>query len=410
MDKNTSQSKRPALEGLKVADFSWVGAGPRATRDLADHGALVVKIESSKRIDLTRLSPPFKDGIMDPNRSGFFAHSNTSKYSATLNLKHPKGIELAKRFIQWADVVVENFGRGAMDRIGLGYDDLKKIKKDIIMVSVSITGRSGPLADFVGYGNSAAALSGHAYLTGWPDRGPLIPPIAFGDVITPLFAVIAIMAALDHKKKTGEGQYIDVSQFETMSHLIAPAFLDYSANGTVQKRIGNRHPWASPHGAFPCKGDDSWCTIAVFNEEQWKNLCHAIERPDFTNDLRFKTMEDRKANEDKLESILSNWTSSQTKEEVMQRMLEAGVPVGAVRDAREVMECPQISERELYIKREHPVIGLCTHPTPPMKLSETPPQVRPAPCLGEHNHYVYTELLGMSDEEFVDFMNEGVFE
>ncbi|MBN1848076.1 MAG: CoA transferase [Deltaproteobacteria bacterium] len=410
MDKDLSQSISSALEGLKVADFSWVGAGPRATRDLADHGALVVKIESSKRIDLTRLSPPFKDGIMDPNRSGFFAHSNTSKYSATLNLKHPKGIELAKRFVQWADVVVENFGQGAMDRMGLGYDDLKKIKDDIIMVSVSITGRSGPLADFVGYGNSAAALSGHAHLTGWPDRGPLIPPIAFGDVITPLFAVIAIMAALEHKRKTGKGQHIDLSQFETMCQFITPAFLDYSANGTVQMRMGNRHAWASPHGAFPCKGEDSWCTIAVFNEDQWVSLCNTIERTDLINDSRFRTLQDRKNNEEALESILADWTSTRPKEKVMERMLDAGVPAGAVRDAREVMECPQIRERELYIKREHPVIGLCTHPTPPMKLSDTPPRVRPAPCLGEHNHYVYTELLGMSDEEFVGLMNEGIFE
>jgi len=410
METQDLKLDKSALEGLRIADFSWVGAGPRATKDLADNGATVVKIESSKRLDLTRLSPPFKDGIMDPNRSGFFVHSNTSKYSVTLNLKHPKSIEVGKRFVSWADIVLENFGHGFMEKIGLGYKDLKKINEDIIMVSVSIAGRTGPYADFRGYGNSAAALSGHAHLTGWPDRAPLIPPIAFGDVITPLFAVVATMAALEYRKRTGKGQYIDVSQWETMVQSIAPAFLDYSANRNVQTRMGNRNPWAAPHGAFPCKGKDSWCAIAIFNEEQWKNICNVIGRSDLLNNPKFKTLKDRKENEGELEAIISDWTRNCTKQEVMQRMQEAGVPSGMVRNAREVLECPQLNERQLFVKREHPVIGVCNTPAPPIKFSKTPSNVRPAPCLGEHNHYVYTELLGMPDEEFVDLLNEGVFE
>ena len=400
----------PTLKGLKIADFSWVGAGPRATKDLADNGATVVKIESSKRLDLTRLSPPFKDGIMDPDRSGFFVHSNTSKYSATLNLKHPKSIEVAKKFVQWADVVVENFGHGYMERIGLGYEDLKKIKKDIIMLSVSIAGRTGPDADFRGYGNSAAALSGHAQLTGWPDRAPLIPPIAFGDVITPLFAVIAVMAALEYRRRTGKGQFLDVSQWETMAQFIAPALMDYSANGNLQTRMGNRHSWASPHGAFPCKGEDSWCAIAIFNQMQWEKFCHTIGASDLENDPKFKTLKDRKENEDELEELISTWTEKHTKEEVMERMQEIGIPSGVVRNAKEVLECPQLKERQLFVKLDHPVIGGCNNPAPPMKFSRNPSNVRPAPCLGEHNHHVYTDLLGMTDEEFVGLMNEGVFE
>lgn len=402
--------KRAALEGLKVADFSWVGAGPRATKDLADNGATVVKIESSKRLDLTRLSPPFKDGIIGPNRSGFFVHSNTSKYSVTLNLKHPKAIAVAKKLVGWADVVVENFGYGYMDRIGLGYENLRGIKEDIIMVSISIAGRTGPNADFRGYGNSAAALSGHAQLTGWPDRPPLIPPFAFGDVITPLFAVIAIMAALEHRERTGMGQYIDISQVETMIHFIAPAFMEYSANGSAQGRVGNRHPWAVPHGAFPCKGVDNWCTISVFNEEQWRNLCKGIGREDLLLDKRFKTFEGRKQNEDELEEIVSVWTKERDKEEVFETMQKNGIPSGMVRNAKEVMECPQLKERGLFVRLRHPVIGPCNHPAPPMKFSKTPPKVRTAPCLGEHTHYVCTEFLGMSDAEFARLLNEGVFE
>jgi benzylsuccinate CoA-transferase BbsF subunit len=400
---------KSALDGLKVCDFSWVGTGPRATKDLADNGATVIKIESTKRLDLTRLTPPFKDGIFNVDRSGFFAWNNTSKYSVTLNLQHPQGIKVAKRLVQWSDVVVENFGHGFMDRIGLGYEELKRIRQDIIMVSLSIAGQTGPYASFRGYGSSSAALSGHVILTGWPDSSAQMPPIAFGDVITPLFGVISIMAALEYRNRTGKGQYIDISQWETMIQFIAPAFLDYFANGRKETRMGNRCPWAAPHGVFPCKGRDKWCAIAVFSDAQWKSFCHRIGKLDLLDNPKFKTFTDRKENEDELEELVSGWTKQYSREQVM-TILQDECIAGIVQDAKDLLGDPQLKERQSFVKLKHPEMGLCNNTAPPMKLSKTPARVRPAPCLGEHNNYVFTKLLGMSDEEFVSLLNAGVFE
>lgn len=399
-----------ALNGLKVADFSWIGAGPLTTLELANDGATVVKIESSKRLDPTRYSTPFKDGIIGVDNSGFFLSSNASKYSATLNLQHPRGPEIAKRFVNWADVVVENYSYGFMDRVGLGYDELMKVNSDIIMLSVSIPGRTGPLKHFKGFGNSGGALSGQSVLTGWPGKLPLTAPLAWADLITPLFSVIAIMAALEYREQTGKGQYIDISQLETMVQFISPVYLDYFANGYKQSLMGNHSLNAAPHGAFPCQEDDTWCTIAIFNDAEWTNLCIAMGRLDLLENPKFKTLANRKENEDELEDIVSNWTKNYTREQMMTKLQEMGIPAGIVQDAKDLAGDPQLSERQLIVNLEHPVMGFCNHPGSPRKLSKTPAQVRHAPCLGEHNHYVYTELLGMSDEEFVNLLEKGIFE
>ncbi len=398
------------LDGLKVADFSRVGAGPRTTLELANDGATVVKIESSKSLDSTRLSAPFKSGIIDVNNSGFFITANASKYSVTLNLQHPQGPEIAKRLVKWADVVVENFGYGFMDRVGLGYEELKKVKPDIIMISISITGRTGPMKDFKGYGNSGGALSGHAIMTGWPDKFPLIAPLAWADAITPLLSEVAIMAALEYRERTGKGQYIDVSQLETMIQFISPLYLDYFANKRKPFLMGNRSLNASPNGAFPCNEEDTWCTISVFSDTEWKSLCTAMGRLDLLEDPKFKTLAARKENEDELEEIISSWTKKCSREQLMAKMQELKIPAGKVQNSKDLAEDPQLLERQLRVNLEHPVMGYCYHMGPPRKFSKTPAQVRRAPCLGEHNHYVYTELLGMPDEEFVKLLEIGVFE
>jgi benzylsuccinate CoA-transferase BbsF subunit len=251
-----------ALAGLKIADFSWVGAGPRATKDLADNGATVVKVESRKRLDLGRMSPPFAGDPKDFNGSAFFAQTNTSKKSVTINLSDPKGIEVAKKLVAWADVVVENFGPGFMDRIGLGYATLKQIKPDIILASVSVAGKTGPMAGFRGYGNSAAAHSGHAWLTGGPDSHPHMPPLAYGDVVAPMFLTVAILAALEHHARTGLGQHLDVSQIEPMVHVIADLYAEDSPEKT-----GNTDASYLIHGVFPAAGPDQWIAITAENEQ-----------------------------------------------------------------------------------------------------------------------------------------------
>ena len=404
-------SERSALDGITVLDFSWVGAGPLATKYLSDFGAQVIKVESMKRLDIGRLSAPFKDNIIDPDRSAFFLHSNTSKLSISLNLSHAKGVEIAKRLAKLADIVVENFSPGVIEKMGLGYAEFQKIKPDIIMVSSSIYGQTGPKARFRGFGNAGAAISGHYALTGWPDRDPVTPGIAYADVVQPLFTVISLLAAIDYRERTGKGQYIDVTQVETMIQFISPAILDYFANGHVQTRMGNRSSYACPHGVFPCKGDDRWCAIAVFDEKEWDGLCETMRRPEWTRDARFATLSSRKENEDELESLIGQWTIRYEPQDLVTLLQGAGVPSGAVQDASDLVDRdPQLRERQSFVRLEHPVIGECNHPVPPVKLSRSPARVKTAPCLGQHNEYVYTELLGIPDEEYVELLNEGVFE
>jgi len=404
-------AQKGALEGIRVCDFSWVGAGPLATKYLADFGAQVIKIESIKHPDIGRLSAPFKDNIIHPDRSAFFLHSNTSKLSITLNIRHPKGLEIAKKIVKISDIVMENFTPGVINKLGLGYNELKKIKPDIIMASSSIYGQTGPKTRFSGFGNSGASISGHYMLTGWPDRDPVTPGIAYADVVQPLFTAAALMAAIDYRERTGKGQYIDTTQVETMAQFISPAFLDYFANGTIQTRQGNRSTYASPHGVFPSKGEDRWCALAVFDEKEWKGLCNAMQNPSWAQDQKFTTFISRKENEDELETLISKWTVNYDRDELVTMLQNAGVPSGPVQDASDLVDRdPQLRERQSFVKLTHPVIGECNHPVPPVKLSKSPAQVKTSPCLGEHNEYVYLDLLGIPDEEFVELLNDGVLE
>jgi benzylsuccinate CoA-transferase BbsF subunit len=395
-----------ALEGLKIADFSWVGAGPRATKDLADNGATVIKIESRERLDLGRLSPPFKASSKDPDGSAFFAQTNTSKRSVTLNLRHPGALALAKRLVAWSDIVFENFSFGYMERIGLGYEDLKAIKPDIIMVSVSATGRTGPLAQFRGYGNAAGALSGHAALSGWPDRPPHLPPFAYGDVIAPLFAVIATLAAVEHKQRTGKGQHVDVSQFEPMVHVIGDVVGEFSATGKALKRA-NRSERAAPHGVYPCAGADNWIAIACPSDESWRMLAAAMAAPQLATDKRFASLDDRKQNEDALDALIADWTRGQDKSELTRQLCEAGIAAGAVQNGKEVFDDPQLAALGHFVALDHPVLGASAMPASPFALSGTPGAVTRSPLLGEHNREVFIDMLGLPEAEFDALVADG---
>ncbi|MBN2401544.1 MAG: CoA transferase [Spirochaetes bacterium] len=404
-------TQKNVLEDITVCDFSWVGAGPMATKYLADFGARVIKVESTTHLDIGRMSVPFKDNIIDPDRSAFFLHSNTSKLSVTLNIRHPKGVDIAKKIIKKSDIVMESFTPGVITKLGFGYDELKKIKPDIIMASSSIYGQTGPKKNFSGFGNAGAAISGHYLMTGWPDRDPVTPGIAYADVVQPLFTVAALLSALDYRNKTGKGQYIDTTQVETMLQFISPAVLDYFTNGRQQTRMGNRSSYASPHGVFPCKGDDRWCAIAVFTEEEWKNLCKTMKEPQWTGDKKFIDLPSRKKNETELERLIGQWTINYELSELITLLQEAGVPSGPVQDASDLVDKDgQLQARQSFVKLSHPVIGECNHPVPPVKLSKSPADVKTSPCLGEHNEYVFTQFLGISDEEYVELLNEGIFE
>jgi crotonobetainyl-CoA:carnitine CoA-transferase CaiB-like acyl-CoA transferase len=248
-----AQKEGLPLEGLKVADFSWIGVGPISAKYLADHGATVVRVESMTRPDKLRLVAPFK-GEMGIDRSQFFADMNASKLGLTLNLKHPGAIEIARRLIAWSDVYVQSFTPGAVDRMGLGYDDARTLKPDIIMLSTCLMGQSGPAAGMAGYGYHAGAVAGFYELTGWPDLEPAGPWMAYTDTIAPRFVAASLLAAIDHRERTGEGRHIDASQFEMGLNFLAPEILDYQCNGTLATRAGNRAPDAAPHGVYACDG------------------------------------------------------------------------------------------------------------------------------------------------------------
>jgi benzylsuccinate CoA-transferase BbsF subunit len=405
--------KKQVLAGVKVLDFGWALVGSLTTKYLADYGAQVVKIESSKRLDLSRTTRQVSiSSATNLDDKPWFTHLNTSKLSMALNLKHPLAGGIVERFIRWADVITENFSPGTMHKLGLDYEYVRTIKPDIIMTGGSVYGQTGPLSHEWGIDTTGKALSGHLDLSGWKDRGPVNTTTSpYGDILLPFFIGSAILAALDYKRRTGKGQYIDASMLEVLVHKTTPALLDWEANGYLQTRNGNRIAYAAPHGVFPCIGDDRWCAIGVFTDEEWGAFCYAIGDPPWTKEERFATLNSRKENEDALEEFVAEWTRKHSAEEVMQILQAAGVAAGVVQNAQDLLENdPQLKEREFMVPMKHPVIGVFGHPTPPHKLLKTKAQVKTSPCFGEHTEYVCTQLLGMPDEEFTKLFQEGVFE
>ncbi len=396
-----------ALEGIKVADFTAYLAGPILTKALAWHGAMVIKVESNLHMDGNRANPPFKtDKRIGPNQSGFFATLNSNKYGITINLRQPQGVEIARRLIQWSDIVVENFAGGVMERLGLGYEELKKIKPEIIMMRSSNQGQTGPRSQHRGFGLQLESLAGLVHLTGWPDRPPVVTGGPTTDVIGARFGLVAVLAALAHRNRTGRGQCIDLSQYEASLYFMAPALLDFMVNRRSASRVGNRCAFASPHGIYPCQGEDRWCAITVFSDEEWEALRQAMGNPSWT--LDFASLVARKQNEDRLDERLGQWTSSFVAEELAMMLQSRGVSAGVVKTNREVLMDPQLAYRQQWQELDHPELGRNRYDKPGFQLSRTPAEAsRAAPCLGEHNEFVYTQVLGMKDEEFVEIVNSG---
>ncbi len=401
----------PALGDIKIADFTWVVSGPLCTRYLADFGAQVVHVETSRHIDPARTIPPYKDNQPGINRGGYFHNWNCNKLGITLNLGHPKGVEVARRLISWADVVAENFSPGVMDRLGIGYEAIRKFKPDVIMLSLSSKGAAGPYSDLPAVGMHLAALSGFVHIAGWPDRDPVLPFGAYTDSIAGRFGAIALLAAIDYRHRTGQGQYIDLSQYEAAIQFLVPPLLDFEVNQRVLGRSGNRLSFAAPHGAFRCRGEDRWCAIAVSSDAEWEALCDVMGRPAWTKEDRFGSLWGRKAHEEELERRIEAWTVNMDAEEVMRVLQEAGVPAAVVATAEGLHSDPQLQSRQHYRKLEHGEIGLSTYDSMGSSLSKSPAELhKAAHMLGEDNYEVYTQLLGMPDDEFVSLLEEGVFD
>jgi crotonobetainyl-CoA:carnitine CoA-transferase CaiB-like acyl-CoA transferase len=395
------------FDGLKIAEFAWVIVGPATSRYFAEHGATVVKIESHRRLDTMRGTSPFAGNRPTVDGSMAYGRHNPNKYSVSIDLQSPGGQELAWKLIDWADVMTESFSPGTVEKWGLGWEEVRQRRPDIIYLSSSMQGRGGPHSGYAGYGMNAVNLCGFTEVTGWPDRRPAAPHGAYTDYINTRFNALAVMAALDYKRRTGKGQYIEQSQFETSLHFFAPPVMDYQANGAVMKRDGNRSPDAAPHGVFPCRGEDNWIAVGVMNEGQWEKFCAAIGETGLVT--KYPALADRKAREDELEAIVAAWTGQRTPAEAEAVLRKAGVPCHIVSRPRDVYEDPQLAERGYWQTLEHPVMGLQKYePQSSFILSKTPRRiVRPSPCLGEHNGYVFRDLLKLSDDEIAEYLADG---
>jgi benzylsuccinate CoA-transferase BbsF subunit len=404
-----------ALAGLRVVDFTWVGVGPLLTKYLADFGAEVIRIESRTHLDSLRYAPPFVEGRPGIERSGHFLNLNTSKSHVTLNLDHPRGRALARRLIAEADVVAESFTSRVMEKWRLTYDDLRQVKRDLVMISLSMEGRTGPHRDWLGFGTVLQAAAGLAEMTGWPDRPPSIPGVAYTDWTTPFFGLVALLAALDYRRRTGQGQYIDVSNLEVGVNCLGTAVLDYTVNGRGQRRAGNEWmvgdlPGAAPHGVYRCQGTNRWCAIAVCNEQEWRRFCDVLDHPAWTRERRFATVLNRVKHRDELNALVDAWTSQQRAEDVMHRLQAAGIAAGVVQNAADLACDPQLAHRGQDIFLDHPEVGVQRYDAPAFHLTASPAQLRPVPTLGQHNAYVFKGLLGLSDAEYDALDADGVFE
>ena len=399
--------KKGIFEGIKVADFSWYIVGPLTAKHFADFGATVVRIETTVNPDGLRRIGPWREGkwMGNLNRSGYWNEMNSSKYSVTVNLTTPQGREIAYRLVKWADILIEGYTPGVMERFGLDYQSVKKLKPEIIMISSSGQGQKGPYSRHPLYGHIQLAISGVNHFVGWPDLAPVGPYGPWTDFYTPHIATALAIAALEHRDKTGQGEYLDASSVEAAGWgLLGSAILDLTVNSREQIRMGNRHRAAAPHGTYRCQGEERWVNIAVFTDEEWKVFCKVIGEPDWTREPRFATLAGRKAHEDELDCLIQEWTANYSPEEVMMLMQGAGVAAGVVQNAKDMHEDAQLRARGHFWWLNHPETGLSSYSGAPFRLSKCEPDPRPAPCIGAHNELMMREWLGLSQEEIVELV------
>lgn len=391
---------RGILQGLRVLDFTRVMAGPYATRLLADFGAEVIKIQSKKTAFGT-----------ESNSSSYFKAWNRNKRSITLDMSYPEAKEIALKLTAVSDIVIENFSARVMSNWGLNYHKLREVKPDIIMVSMSGMGHTGPWRDFVAFGPTIQALSGLTFLTSFSESAPLGLGFSYADAVAGLFSVLAILIALEHRDREGSGQHIDLSEYEALCTLLGPALLDEFANHTDVLPQGNcaGHVQAAPYGCYKCLGEDRWCVIAVSNEAEWRALCNVLGNPSWTNETRFSTLTARMEHASVLDELLEVWTAKHKAGDLVQVLQEAGVPAGMVQDAEDLAKDPQLTARGFFVRLEHPVYGEALSDNSPIKMSPiTTKHWKASPLLGEDNRVVFTELLEMKEAELSSYIKRGI--
>jgi crotonobetainyl-CoA:carnitine CoA-transferase CaiB-like acyl-CoA transferase len=395
-----SPGARPPLEGIKILDLFWILAGPGSTRMLADYGATVVHVESGKHLDTLRAIPPYRFNNPHPEGAGGFQSVNANKLDLSLDIHSPEGHDLVMELVEWADVVTESFAPGVAASLGLEYAALSQVKSDLIMISSSLMGQTGPWKSFSGFGNLAASVTGYQGHAGWPDRLPSGPHGAYTDFISARYNAVAILAALEHRERTGEGQYIDQSQAEAALHFLAPAFVDYTFNGKLREQVGNSDAEQSPHGIYPCAGEDRWVAIAVANDDQYRALCSAMDRPDLLA---------RRGEGAAVEGEIAAWTAERDGEEIEALLQARGVPAHRALDTVDLYACPQMQHREHYIDVGCDIYQSTTVESSRLRLSESRPR-RPekAVSLGRDNRYVLETILGYSPEKIAGLAEAGI--
>jgi len=407
-DATSAEAALP-LAGVKVLDFMWALAGPGATRLLADWGATVIRVESSSRLCVGRTIRPFIGRDDSPEMSAVFHTTNAGKRMLTLNLTSAEGRDVARDLVRWADVVTESFSPKAMKAFGLDYESLKAINPDVIMLSTCLMGQTGPLAMFAGYGNLAAAIAGFYSICGWKDREPAGPFGAYTDYIAPRYNAVALLAALDHKRRTGEGQHIDLAQAEAAMHFLTPAILDYAANGRVQMGLGNRDLNFAPHGVYPVAGADQHIAVACETDSQWRALCELVPGLEATEELA--RADQRLARQDELDDAIAAWTVTRDGHALEQTLQAAGIPAALVQNSPELVTDPQLMHQGHFIRLPHPEGGETAIEASRIRMSRSKPVVdTSAPTFNRDMLFVLNEVLGYDDDKLGELLVSGALE
>ncbi len=415
---NSADSNQP-LKNYRVLDLSRIWAGPYCTKLMADMGAEIIKMESLSVYDSHRgpinpargiaAYPDGEPGDEPWNRNGWFNCLHLSKYGITLELTSETGRNVFDQLVSISDVVIENFRQGSLERLGYSYETLRRLRPDLIYVSMPAFGNSGPWQKYLAYGIGQEQLSGMAHMTGYRGEGPMKSGINHGDPITGSHAAGVLLAALRYRKRTGKGMYIDVSQQESAVSLIGADVLAYQLTGEEPQRRGNRSPYFAPHNSYRCAGEDRWVAIAVTNDEEWRQLAQLVGGSELSTDPRFATLAGRLENEDQLDDLISGWTVDKKAYDLCHLLQREGVPASPVMGGPDLLADPHYAARGTFVRVNHEQVGEKTYPGIPWKMSATPGKARWAsPTLGQHNRQIYGELLAMPTDDITALEEQGI--
>lgn len=401
-----------ALDGVRVLELGLHVVGPLAARQLACLGAEVIRVETSK--------PPLCAGRLFPSLEipgAMYDSVGSGKKSLSLDISTSKGQKLFLRLIEKSDIYVSNLRAEALRKWGVDYPAVKARKPDVIMIFQPAMGTVGPYSTYKGYGTTMQAICGQMDFSGFPGEPPAFSNTTFADWLAPQYACLCAIRALEYRRKTGKGMFIEVPLYESGVTLLGPSILEYTVNNRIVSRTGNRHPFAAPHGIYRCKGDDRWCAITVFTLEEWASFCNVIGNPPWTRERKFAAVTERLKHQDELDRLVAEWTSHHAAEEVMHLMQKAGVPAGVVYRGEDLAESKHLWERGFYRETPRypppatkgtPAAGTTLAMELPIILSETPRQFTPGRRIGEDNYYVCGTLLGMTGQEIEELEKESV--